>query len=57
MSGKLPVDRAREAQDTQRVFEQEKRQYTEEQASLREVARSHQQDGAPADGEEQPDGC
>ena len=57
MSGKLPIDRVREAQDAPRVFEQEKRQYTEDQASLRDTARSRQQDGAPEAGEEQPDGC
>ncbi len=56
MSGKLPIDRVREAHDAPRVYERDKQQYTEEQARLREGARAHQPDTELAEGEEQPDG-
>jgi hypothetical protein len=48
MSGKLPIDRVREAQDAPRVYELDKRQHTEEQARLRAVARAREENAEPA---------
>ena len=38
MSGKLPIDRVREAEDAPRIYERDKRRYSEEQAALRRTA-------------------
>jgi hypothetical protein len=57
MSGKLPIDRVREAQDAPRIYELEKQQYTEQQADLREVARTHESDPEQDTTEEPADGA
>jgi hypothetical protein len=40
MSGKLPIDRVREAEDAPRVYEDHKQRFAEDQARLRELGSS-----------------
>ena len=37
MSGKLPIDRVREAEDAPRVYEDHKQRFAEERAKLRDL--------------------
>lgn len=41
MAGKLPIDRVRDAEDAPRLYERDKRRFTEKQATLQQA------DGAP----------
>jgi hypothetical protein len=50
MSGKLPIDRAREAADAPRIYELEKQRFTEQQAELHhETAPGQGAAGPPPD--------
>ena len=37
MSGQLPIDRVREAQDAPRIYEDHRQRYSEKQAKLRDI--------------------
>lgn len=48
MSGKLPIDRAREGENAPRIYEDNKRRFTEKQAKLRDLS------SIPADNQNVP---
>ena len=53
MSGKLPIDRVREAEDAPRIYERDKQRYTEDRAALR---RADEQPESGADAEHRSSG-
>jgi hypothetical protein len=55
MSGKLPIDRVREAEDAPRIYEREKRELTRKEADLREAATPPPLVDAPEAREDEPD--
>lgn len=54
MSGKLPIDRVREAQDAPAIYDEHRERFAEKQAKLQQTDQVEEGEGPPAAEEHRP---